>query len=404
MQPAIVIVTYNRPNSLKRLLGSINNANYNGYSNIPLIISIDGGGTGEMLDIAQKLVWQHGEKRIIAHKENLGLRKHVISCGDLSKEYGSVIVLEDDLFVSPYFYDYASQAISFYDEEKKIAGISLITYKWNDSANEFTGLPFIPLQNGYDAFFMQIPSSWGQVWTNKQWEAFKSFYETNPVITEKDKLPDTVKRWPESSWKKFFYKYIVDNNLYFVYPYGAHSTNFGDAGTHFFDNTPLLQVALMNVRKHYSFPQMHEVKIIYDAYMELFPESLWNLGVKRNMDFCVDVYGGKPLELFENEYCFSIKECMRPIEQYGIDLIPIENNIMCGFAGNKISFSKRVDYGKNMVPGTYDRMCQIYDGVVYNTGCQSGMDYVKKTKAYRWGYYSLHPFKLFETLKRKWRK
>ena len=43
MKPAIVIAAYNRPDSLKRLLSFIDAASFI-YDDIPLVISIDGGG------------------------------------------------------------------------------------------------------------------------------------------------------------------------------------------------------------------------------------------------------------------------------------------------------------------------------------------------------------------------
>ena len=49
----------------------------------------------------------------------------MLQCGDISYEYGSVIVLEDDLFVSPFFYKYAVEAQEFYRDDNRIGGISL---------------------------------------------------------------------------------------------------------------------------------------------------------------------------------------------------------------------------------------------------------------------------------------
>ena len=43
MKPAIIIAAYNRPDSLKRLLSFIDAASFI-YDDIPLVISIDGGG------------------------------------------------------------------------------------------------------------------------------------------------------------------------------------------------------------------------------------------------------------------------------------------------------------------------------------------------------------------------
>lgn len=134
--PAIVIATYNRPKSLERLLTVVANANYDGYANIPLIISVDGGGNITCKVIAQEFKWKYGEKVVINHYENLGLKRHIISCGDLTKTYGAIIMLEDDTVVSPYFYDYAVQTSTYYQNDTKIAGVSLFFFKkFRDDTN-----------------------------------------------------------------------------------------------------------------------------------------------------------------------------------------------------------------------------------------------------------------------------
>ena len=70
---------------------------------------------------------KYGEKIVLCHPERLGLRRHIISCGDLTEKYGAVMILEDDLYVSPDFYNYAMRALDKYGEHPQIAGIALST-------------------------------------------------------------------------------------------------------------------------------------------------------------------------------------------------------------------------------------------------------------------------------------
>ncbi len=123
MNPAIVVVTYNRPASLSRLLTFLHHSNFE-PEDIHLIISIDYQDSDlhrEVVKIAQNFQWKYGEKRIISYKKNLGLKEHVLSCGDLSEQYGAVIVLEDDIVVSPDGYNYAYQSLKVYDSDLNIA-------------------------------------------------------------------------------------------------------------------------------------------------------------------------------------------------------------------------------------------------------------------------------------------
>src|SRR6188768_3670403 len=91
--PAIVVSAYNREQSLLRLLSSLEQGEYPN-SRVTLVISIDKGDNKDVIQAAEAFKWRHGEKRIIQHQQHLGLREHILSCGDLTKEYGNIILFE----------------------------------------------------------------------------------------------------------------------------------------------------------------------------------------------------------------------------------------------------------------------------------------------------------------------
>ena len=88
MNIAICIIAYNRIDSLKRVLTSLEQSYYD--ESVTLIISIDKSNTTQVEDFAKQYHWKQGEKRVITHPENLGLRKHVLKCGDLLQEYDAL--------------------------------------------------------------------------------------------------------------------------------------------------------------------------------------------------------------------------------------------------------------------------------------------------------------------------
>ena len=106
MKIPIVVVAYNRPNSLKRILNSVGDAYYPNNKEIELIISIDYSGENHCLNEANNFIRKYGKKTIINHSHNRGLRNHIIQCGDISLVNDGVIILEDDCFVSKDFYNY----------------------------------------------------------------------------------------------------------------------------------------------------------------------------------------------------------------------------------------------------------------------------------------------------------
>ena len=79
---ALVVIAYNRKDSLHRLLQSLDNAIYDEVS-IPLYISIDKSNTDEVERFADEHSWRHGKKTVVKHERNLGLRAHVLEQGRL---------------------------------------------------------------------------------------------------------------------------------------------------------------------------------------------------------------------------------------------------------------------------------------------------------------------------------
>jgi hypothetical protein len=395
-QPAIVIVAYNRPEALVRILDSIASAHYTGYSDIKLIISIDGCGDKNM-DVtraARAFNWKFGNKEIIERPSNLGLRNHVIACGDLTNKYDNIIVLEEDSFVSRNFYHYAVQSLIAYSTDKHIAGISLYSYHYYESF----GTVFIPIADGYDTYFMQVPSSLGQIWTKKQWANFKAYYNTKPTIETTDKIPEKVKTWPESSWKKYFYKYMVERDLYFVYPQTALATNFGDIGTHMLNKTQLYQIPLEIYRtdKQYNFPAFEKSANKYDAYFELLPECLIAQEINIDIDTCIDIFGSKPLSSFSNKYMLSSKACTVSIISFDNVLIPTINNVLYSQQGHSIHYALRVDFTSMKASA---RLQQIANSE--SLGYSEGIQHVISSRYYKLGYYILNPNKIIPMMKRK---
>lgn len=337
--PPIVVVTYNRPKSLARLLGSLSKAIFS--SKVELIISIDNSGNDDVFKIAEEFNWEFGSKRIIKREVRMGLRKHILSCGDFSEEYGSVIVLEDDLVVSPFFYEYTQRTLDFYSEDSGIGGISLYTH----NTNIHTKKPFIPLDDNTDVFFLQFPSSWGQAWTRGQWRMFKGWYAANEMISDSDPIPLNVKQWPDSSWLKHFTNYLVATNKLFVYPRISLTTNFSDVGEHIAVKKYEYQRALQVVKRDYRLISRDSAIAAYDVYFEILPDYLRRLtGMPELNDCTIDLYGIKEFRYIKTKYLLSTKICWNPIKNIGRNLRPVELNIIESVPGSSIFLGNADDF------------------------------------------------------------
>jgi len=338
---AIVVVTYNRPGSLTRLLGSLAQARFD--ENVPLIISIDGGGPEEVLKIAGDFKWEFGEKQILTHQKNMGLRNHILTCGDLSAKFDGIILLEDDLYVAPYFYDYALQAYQFYANDERIGGVSLYAHGYNETAQ----FPFIPLDDGTDVFFIQYASSWGQMWTTGQWKDFRDWYQVHrkDQIEAGSGLPPNVLIWPESSWKKYYIKYLVDTDRYFVFPRFSLTTNFVDAGHHMKFKEHFLQESMAIRSRPFRFAQLDDSLSVYDVHLEILPRILKKLNpILQDYDFAIDLYNMKKLDVISEDLVMRAEMNPAAILSFGRQMKPHEANIICNIPGRKITLGKKTDY------------------------------------------------------------
>ena len=96
---------------------------------------------------------------IIERKENLGLANSIIDgVAKIVKEYGKIIVLEDDLVTSPYFLKFMNQSLVLYEHEERVVSIHGYIYP-------IEGLP--------DTFFIRGADCWGWATWKDRWNIFE---------------------------------------------------------------------------------------------------------------------------------------------------------------------------------------------------------------------------------------
>ena len=330
LTPVIVIVAFDRVNSLNRILTSIKNAYYT-HDNISLIISIDKSENNkDVLELANSFEWLNGEKIVKYQIHNLGLKKHILKCMTYVYKYESMIMLEDDLFVSPDFYNYSQQALTFSKFQNNVAGISL----YNHNLNVHNDQNFSPIEDGYDNWYFQFASSWGQAWSSENIRDFLNWYDSKPEINNLENIPLFVRNWPEKSWLKYFIAYVVLKNKFFIYPKISLTTNFGDQGTNMDISNTYFQVPLFNsIQKKYNFSSIENSNSIYDSFFEnmnLYPkeESLIT-----NKKITIDLYGNKIIN--DKQYLLTCKILnYKTIKTYGRNLKPHDMNISYNIDGN----------------------------------------------------------------------
>ncbi len=229
----IALFAYNRLSHLRQTVESLKKNCLAEESE--LFIFSDGpkiaGKTSEVERVRAYLKTIRGFKmiNIIERPKNYGLGQSII-CGvtEVINKYGKVIVLEDDLMVSPYFLRFMNDALACYENEEKV--ISICGYMYP-----------IKIKNKGVVFF-RIPDCWGWGTWKRAWDIFEP--DGNNLIEEL-KAKKMIKQFNLNgaynfmrllrkqaqgkieSWDIRWYASSLLNNKLSVYPYQSLVKNIG---------------------------------------------------------------------------------------------------------------------------------------------------------------------------------
>jgi len=236
----IALFTFMRPEHTRRTLGSL--AQNPEFAESELFIYCDGArneADAVQVEETRKLVqdWPHPHKNIIERDRNWGLANSIIAgVTQLCERYGKVIVVEDDLIVSPVFLNYLNSALAFYADEPNLMQVS---------AHMFP----VSILSQYDAVMLPFTTSWGWATWDRAWKHFDpsmSGYEklkSDRALRRKFNLDGAypyfrmLKRQScgkIDSWAIRWYKSVFSHGGLTLYP--CHSlvknVGYGNSATH----------------------------------------------------------------------------------------------------------------------------------------------------------------------------
>ena len=325
---AIVSVGYNRLKSQVRQLSALTRADYSGFDNVPLIISIDCSGDTELYDYVRNYEWPHGDKYVIIRETRMGLKEHILACGDLTQYFKGIILLEDDIYVSKDYYNYINQMEKAYGNDDNICSIAL----YSNEMNGYCWLPLVRLKNESDVFADQAVSTWGEYWNERMWMGFREWLSKTDIPWADIDMPHQIKEWTKA-WSKFFDAYMVLEGRWSIFPYASLTTNFSDAGEHGDANNTIVQVSLQQGHKAYQTLPFEKL-VKYDIYSN-------NIGLADALnipleDICLDLYGVRPNDHNRRYYLTVKKLPYKVVESYGLYMRPHELNVIEQIPGNDI--------------------------------------------------------------------
>lgn len=296
----ILLFVYNRPDHTDKALKALEKANLSEVSD--LFIFSDGAKDAKNVDLVNQVRAIIREPRnfksikIIERSKNLGLAANIIDgVTSVINKYGKVIVLEDDLLISPFGLEYFNDALTIYEEENKVMEISGYMYPIKDKSSLD------------ESFFFRVANSWGWATWARAW----GYFEADINKLTQDFSKEDIKRftidYSENFWKQVqqfkagkinswairWYLSIFNNNGLALYPKESMIQNIGTdgSGTHS-DEDIAYQVKLADKAIN-TFPkEIEENKTAYEAIRYFYKNRKGSL-IQRTIRYAKKVWKKK---------------------------------------------------------------------------------------------------------------
>lgn len=164
MKIPVAVFTYNRPRHTHSALEALSRCA--GLEQCCIYLFSDAPrGADQVAQVSEtRAVLRQWASRLgailVERSDNLGLSKSIVSgVSRLCDDYGRVIVLEDDLIVSPDFLTYMVAALERYEREAQVMQIAGCTLASPNLLER-------------DAFFLPVTTTWGWATWRRAWQQF----------------------------------------------------------------------------------------------------------------------------------------------------------------------------------------------------------------------------------------
>ncbi|HAY33739.1 MAG TPA: glycosyl transferase [Bacteroidetes bacterium] len=170
--------------------------------------------------------------KIIKREKNFGLAASIIDgVTTIINQYKKIIVLEDDLVTSPYFLKYMNAALTFYENQPKVAAIHGYVYPVKENLS--------------DTFFLRGADCWGWATWERAWKLFnpnplgllnklksqKLLYEFDiNGTTHNVKMLKNQAKGKVDSWAIRWHASVFIQNMLTLYPGKSLVQNIGTDG------------------------------------------------------------------------------------------------------------------------------------------------------------------------------
>ena len=259
----LVVMTMNRAWSLDRLLKSLDQAHYPAHASVDLQVTVDRDYSQNVdqatMKLLQSWVWRHGIFEVKVWPTKVGLYGQWVDSWPAEQFpdnlYRAVILLEDDLEVSPHYFKWF---VGAHEQYGGIEGIGAVTGQRPNLVAAIEGPPSVEavVPKGIKAFGYMLMATWSLspipgVWREfRRWVHDKRTQEPEFIPSVPGIVPDQwyshfrSKGEEENMWEMWFIRFVDERRLHTVYPWvnnGQETVvgNWKEAGLHF-SGTPVL--------------------------------------------------------------------------------------------------------------------------------------------------------------------
>ncbi|KAI9074715.1 hypothetical protein K1719_043305 [Acacia pycnantha] len=254
----VKVLAFNRLDSLSRCLRSLANADYLGdrvslhvyidhfaHQNVSSTATVDQklSESRRILEFVDGFDWKFGEKLLHYRTTNVGLQAQWLEAWWPSSDNEFVFIVEDDLEVSPLYYEFIkSLIVNFYynasNYSPSIYGASLQRPRFVPGKHGKK----LQLDDKTRLFLYQLVGTWGQILFPKPWKEFRLWYDNNKAKDIKPFLEGMVttgwyKKMGERIWTPWFIKFIQSHGYFNIYTNFLHeralSVSHRDAGVNY---------------------------------------------------------------------------------------------------------------------------------------------------------------------------
>ena len=160
----VALFIYKRPQHARQMISTLQRCF--GFPESPIFVFADGPAHHRDLSAVQHTrALAHsllGDRAVFLEREtNIGLDRSVIAgVTQLCDRFGRVVVVEDDLVVSPLFLQFLNRGLRRYEDEPRVMQVS----------GHMFDVPQIRQQN--EAIFLPMTTSWGWATWKRAWDQF----------------------------------------------------------------------------------------------------------------------------------------------------------------------------------------------------------------------------------------